>query len=83
MQRFRIMFSFEFKTTKGVGGASPDLGVDAVFQMFDRGRPLVAQMYKQDVAEFAAGAATQRVQDGLVFAHGFPHRSRLRAKLAE
>ena len=51
--------------------ASSECGRLARLQMLDRGGPLVAQMDEQDVAEFAAGAAAQRIQDGLVLAHGF------------
>src|SRR6202012_3986286 len=40
-------------------------------QVLDGGGPLVAQMNEQDVAEFAAGAAAQRFQDGLMLAHRF------------
>src|SRR5258708_8741553 len=41
-------------------------------QMLDGSGPLVAQMSEQDVAELASGAAAQRLQDGLLFAHRFP-----------
>src|SRR5580692_11146256 len=43
----------------------------ARLQMLDRSGSLVAQVPEQDVAEFASRAATQRVQDRLVFAHRF------------
>src|SRR5262245_24269430 len=39
-------------------------------QMLDSGGSLVAQMLEQDVGEFAAGAAAERIQDRLVLAHG-------------
>ena len=39
--------------------------------MFDGGSPLVAEVFEQDVAEFAARAAAQRVQDSLVLTHRF------------
>src|SRR5438132_12402709 len=50
-------------------------------QMFDRSPPLVAQVVEQDVAEFAAGAATQRLQDGLVLAHGLTPSLALAGKI--
>ena len=53
----------------------------AGLEMFDGGDPLVAQMREQDVAEFAAGAAAQRLQDGLVFAHRFPPTLALAGKI--
>src|SRR6266446_5624829 len=65
------------------GGASGRLGrCDTIrLQMFDGGGPLVAQVQEQDVAEFAAGAATQRLQDGLVLTHGFSPALALAGKI--
>src|SRR6266850_7116772 len=64
-------------------GASGWLGCgDTIrFQMFDGGGPLVAQVQEQEVAEFAAGAATQRLQDGLVLTHGFSPALALAGKI--
>src|SRR5665647_76233 len=56
-------------------------GRGALFQMLHRGGPLVAQMPEQDVAELAAGATTQRVQDGFVFAHRFAPAVTLAGKI--
>jgi hypothetical protein len=39
--------------------------------MPEGGRPLLAQMVKQDVAKLAPGAPAQRVQYCLVLAHRF------------
>src|SRR6266481_9266218 len=81
MQLFCLCFHFEFKIARLVSGALSGLDGDSVLQMFDGSSPLVAQMYKQNVAEFATSTATQCVQDGLVFAHGFPPPLALAGKI--
>src|SRR5258708_30964895 len=81
MQLFCLCFHFEFKIARLVSCALSGLDGDAVLQMFDGSSPLVAQMYKQNVAEFATSAATQCVQDGFVFAHGFPPPLALAGKI--
>src|ERR1700730_1362722 len=62
---------FEFKIWLDLWPISSRFGRcrDTLVQVLNCGGPLVAQMLEQDVAEFAAGSATQRLQDGLVFAH--------------
>src|SRR3981189_3885885 len=71
MQISFIFLHFECKIMIWVDRGSDLLGWGrgAFLQMLDGGGPLVAQMHEQDVAQLAAGPATQRVQDGLMLAH--------------
>src|SRR5258708_6730239 len=70
---FHLYFVFELKNKDSPLPKSSWLGCGrvAVLQVLDGGGALVAQMDEQDVAELAAGAATQRVQDGFVLPHRF------------
>src|SRR5258707_8859276 len=42
-----------------------------LMEVSNRGEPLVAQVAKQDVAQFGPRAPAQRLQDGLMFTHRF------------
>src|ERR1700722_1627638 len=73
MQNYSPMLSVWIspRISSGLGSRQVASFHVAGLEMLDCVVSLVAQMREQDVAELAAGAAAQRIQNGFVLAHRF------------
>ncbi len=77
IQSLRVISDFECKTGGPGGQSDSEAGAPDCMRCSTAAVRLLRKCGEQDVGKFAAGAAAQRFQDGLVLAHGFAPSARV------